>query len=182
MTPGAPDADLRAFMDAVRPGGRVLDWGCGPGNSAEMLAAAGFEVEAADASPEMAALAAARGVAVLTQTFDALDAEGRYDGIWANFSLLHAPRADLPGHVARAARALAPGGVLHLGMKDVPEDGRREGRDSLGRYYAYWTADDLAATCAAAGLLPGAPRHGTARGLSGDVEPFVILRARKPDA
>ena len=175
-----PDADLRAFMAALPPGGRVLDWGCGPGNSAAMLAAAGFAVEATDAAPEMAALARRAGVPVRVEPFEALEAEERFDGIWANFSLLHAPRADLPGLIGRAAHALRPGGVLHLGMKDVPPDGRREGRDGIGRLYAYWTADELSALCTAAGLEPGAPRHGEGAGLAGTVDPYVILRATKP--
>ncbi|MBE9477456.1 MAG: SAM-dependent methyltransferase, partial [Proteobacteria bacterium] len=29
-----PDRDLRRFIKAVPKGGLVLDWGCGPGNSA----------------------------------------------------------------------------------------------------------------------------------------------------
>ena len=49
--------------------------------------------------------------------FDELDAVARYDGIWANFSLLHAPRAEMPGNLARISRALRPGGWLHLGLK-----------------------------------------------------------------
>ncbi len=94
FTRNRPDPDLSAFIDAVAPGGRVLDLGCGPGNSAAMMRDAGLVAEASDATPAMAAIAAERyGLTERVEPFDALDARETYDGIWANFSLLHAPRA-----------------------------------------------------------------------------------------
>ena len=60
---------------------------------------------------------------------DEIDGEDLYDGIWANFSLLHAPRAAFPLHLMALKRAIKPGGLLHLGMKL----GEGEGRDGLGR-------------------------------------------------
>lgn len=174
-----PDGDLRAFVGAVRPKGLVLDWGCGPGNSAAMMAAAGLRVEATDASPEMAALARELGVEAKVEPFEALRPRPKFDGIWANFSLLHAPRDRLGPLVALAAEALMPNGVLHLGMKAVPEDGRTEGRDPIGRFFSYWTEEELAATCRTAGLAPAPARHGEGPGLDGRVEPFLIVLARK---
>ncbi len=175
-----PDGDLRAFIASVRFGGLVLDWGCGPGNSAAMMAAADLRVEATDASPAMAALARDLGVKVTVEPFEALRQRPKFDGVWANFSLLHAPRDQVPGLIGLASGAMMPGGVLHLGMKTPPEDDAREGRDSLGRYFSYWPEADLADACRAAGLMPESGRHGAGPGLDGRVEPFVILRARKP--
>ena len=174
-----PDADLKAFIAAVRPRGLVLDWGCGPGNSAAMMAAADLRVEATDASPEMAELARDLGVKVQVEPFEALRRRPKFDGIWANFSLLHATRAQVPLLVALASEALMPGGVLHLGMKTVPGDGRLEGRDTMGRFFSYWSEEDLAAACRNAGLEPRAARHGEGTGLDGRVEPFVIMLAAK---
>ncbi len=74
-----------------------------------------------------------------------------------------------------------PGGALHLGMKTIPADGARERRDPLGRFFAFWSEEELAQTCRAAGLDPAPARHGAGPGLDGRVEPYVILRARKPD-
>ena len=71
---GEPDADLLAFMKAATPSGHVLDLGCGPGNSAAIMQARGFTVEAIDASPEMVALARDKfGVAAKVASFDDLD-------------------------------------------------------------------------------------------------------------
>jgi SAM-dependent methyltransferase len=53
-----PDENLVSYLDRglIRPG-RALDLGCGPGRNAIHLAAAGFEVDAVDLSPEAIAWA-----------------------------------------------------------------------------------------------------------------------------
>ncbi len=167
-----PDADLRAFIDAVPPGGLVLDLGCGPGNSAAMMAAAGLVVEASDASHEMVKIARdTYGVDAQVATFDDLAAVGRYDGIWANFSLLHASKADMPRHLAAIKRALKPGGVFHIGVKT----GTDELRDSIGRMYSYYTVPELDGLLQAAGFTPHSHREGVDKGLSGEMASFVII-------
>ncbi|PRY93416.1 methyltransferase family protein [Hasllibacter halocynthiae] len=171
---GPPDADLLAFVSLLPDGARVLDLGCGPGGAARHLADMGHTVDAVDASPAMVRLARARGVRARVADFDALDAEDAYHGVWANFSLLHAPRRALPGHLAAIARALRPGGALHIGLKL----GRGERRDRLGRLYAYWTEGEVAALLREADLVPVAGRTGEDAGLAGATEPYLILRAR----
>ena len=75
------------------------------------------------------------GVEVRVAMFADIAGTDIYDGIWANFSLLHAPKADLPNHLAALHAALKPKGRLHLGMKL----GTGEQRDTIGRFYAYYT-------------------------------------------
>lgn len=179
VTRHRPDHDLSAFIDLIPTGGTVLDWGCGTGNSAAMMAEAGLRVTATDASPDMVALAHDQyGINARCALFDDLDAVDTFDGVYANFSLLHAPRADMPRHLAQAARALKPGGILHLGLKT----GRGAGRDALGRYYTYYTLDALTLLLQQAGLDPIRHRTGETRGLAGTTDPFVIMIARNPDA
>lgn len=166
--------DLAAFCALLPPGGRVLDMGCGPGHWAATFVEAGYAVEATDASPEMADLAAKRyDIAVRVEPFEALNATEIYDGIWCNFSLLHAPRAEFPGHLARLRRALKPGGALHLGMKL----GTGEGRDRLGRFYAYYGEDELVKLLESAGFSVTHRRRGNGEGLAGGVETFCCLTA-----
>jgi SAM-dependent methyltransferase len=175
---GRPDPRLRDFIESLPTGGRVLDLGCGPGRAAAAMKEAGLQVDAWDASPEMAALAQERfGVAVRVAGFDELDASETYDGVYANFSLLHAPKAEMPGHLARIARALKPGGFLHLGLKA----GTGEKRDSLGRFYAYYEDDEITGLLSDVGISVLTRATGAEAGLGGTVDPWIILKARKND-
>jgi SAM-dependent methyltransferase len=174
----APDAALSAFMALLPAGASVLDLGCGPGQDSAFLTAAGFRPDPVDASAEMVALARSRhGLDARLGDFDGLTAEDAYDGIWANFSLLHAARADLPRHLGACVRALRPGGLLHVAMKT----GRGERRDGFGRFYAYITADELRGLVEAAGAQVVHVEEGAGSGLSDSIEPFVVIRARKSD-
>jgi 2-polyprenyl-3-methyl-5-hydroxy-6-metoxy-1,4-benzoquinol methylase len=174
VTRGTPDRDLQDFIDGIPAGGRVLDLGCGPGNSAAMMIQAGLLAEATDASPEMVNLAKKAGVPAWVSTFEDVVADGVYDGIWANFSLLHAPKIDMPANLARIANALRPGGFFHLGTKT----GTGEKRDRIGRFYAYYTEDELRGLLGDAGFEVGYVRHGEAAGLDGTDAPFIIMKAR----
>lgn len=170
----APDATLAAFIGGLPSGGHVLDLGCGPGQAAAMMARAGLRVEATDATPEMVALAAAHeGVTARLATFDDIAGCDLYDGIWANFSLLHAPRADMPRHLAALRMALKPGGLFHIGMKT----GSGEKRDSLGRLYTYYTEEELCGLLREAGFTPFSSDHGAEPGLDGVTAPWVTIAA-----
>lgn len=164
--------DLQAFLARLPEGARVLDLGCGPGASAAIMAERGFAVEALDGSAEMVARAAAiPGVVARRALFEEVEGVACYAGVWANFSLLHAPRDAFPGHLARLHRALVPGGWLHLGMKL----GAGEGPDSIGRFYTYYGEDELEGLLEAAGFAVRARRVSRGKGLSGDVSDFIVL-------
>lgn len=172
----SPDASLRAFMEAIPTGGRVLDLGCGPGNASAMMRDAGLLPDAVDASPGMVALAQEKyNLPARVMTFDELTGEGIYDGVWANFSLLHAPRADLPRHFAAIARALNPDGIFHIGMKT----GADAKRDRLGRKYTYVTIPELKELFTTAGFTVITEKTGEDAGLDGVVAPWVVMLARK---
>jgi SAM-dependent methyltransferase len=170
------DTQLQHFMDHLPARAAVLDLGCGPGRSAAIMARAGHDVTATDASAEMVALAAAHpGVTARQERFDDLTGDTAYDGIWANFSLLHAEEDALPRHLAAIARALKPGGLFHIGMKL----GQATARDSLGRRYLYVTEDGLESLLTGAGLTPFARWTGRSPGLAGTDDPWIVMQARK---
>ncbi|MFX0543937.1 class I SAM-dependent DNA methyltransferase [Roseovarius sp. S1116L3] len=168
------DKHLATFLAAMPPNARVLDLGCGPGRAAAQMAKAGLRVDATDAVPEMVDMAAARpGVTALQADFDDISGNDLYDGIWANFSLLHASRADLPRHLAALKTALKPGGLFHIGMKT----GAGEERDTIGRLYTYYTEDELRALLQHAGFTPEASWTGRDKGLSGQMSDWVVVHA-----
>lgn len=175
FTPPEDDPSLRAFLDQLPPASRLLDLGCGPGFAAAYMAKAGHTVTATDATPEMVEMAAAhQGVTAELATFDDISGTDLYVGIWANFCLLHAPRASLPNHLAALSKALKPNGVFHIGMKT----GTGETRDGIGRLYTYVTEEELSGLLHDAGLAPFHTRTGADPGLDGTVAPWVTMLAR----
>ena len=170
-----PDRDLQDFIDGVPKGGRVLDLGCGPGNSAAAMAAAGLITEAWDATPEMVRIAQkAPGVDVRLARFEDLNCSDQFDGIWSNFALLHAPRADMPSNLDRITQAFKPNGFLHIGLKT----GSGEKRDAIGRFYSYFSEEELREMLVSRGFEVTYTRHGSQAGLDGTESPFIILKAR----
>jgi SAM-dependent methyltransferase len=117
------------FLALVPAGGRILDAGCGPGRDALAFANAGHQVVACDASAAMVALASARlGAPALQLTFDQIEFDSEFDGIWCCASLLHVPRAEMPDILGRLHRALKPEGVLYASFKRGEVEEFREGR------------------------------------------------------
>jgi len=173
---GKPGKHLSRFMAPMPEGARVLDLGCGPGASAAHMAAAGLVVDAVDASTEMVRLAGqTHGVTARVATFDDLDDTNHFDGIWANFSLLHAPRGALPRHIAAIARALRSGGIFHIGMKT----GTGTARDPLQRIYTYVTETELTTLLHNAGLHIIAKDKGHQVGLAGTDDAWIVLLTEK---
>ncbi len=171
-----PSAHLTAFMALLPAGGRVLDLGCGPARASVHLRDAGFRPDPVDASQGMVDLANRdHQIGARLMTFDGLDAVAAYDGVWANFSLLHAPAADLPRHLLAIATALKPNGVCHIGMKT----GTGEDRDAIDRFYSYVTVPDLQRLLSDAGFDVLDIHEGKEVGCAGTNDPFVVMRARK---
>ena len=111
----APEKDpaLALFVEHLPAGSTVLDLGCGPGFAAGYMTSLGHRAIATDATPEMVEMASGLpGVDARLATFDDITGTDVFDGIWANFCLLHAPRTDLPRHLATLKQALKPGGRL----------------------------------------------------------------------
>jgi len=167
--------DVQAFIDAMPAGGTVLDFGRGPGHAAAQMGIAGLRTDACDASHDTVTIANNQfNVKARLASFADLNATRIYDGIYANFSLLHASKADFKKHLILVHAAMKPGGVFHLGMKT----GSGTTRDRLGRFYAYYSEKELHEHLLKAGFVhPVTKRVGTEPGLAGFAEPFAIVWA-----
>jgi ubiquinone/menaquinone biosynthesis C-methylase UbiE len=108
-----PDAVAltRAAVAEVEPQ-RVLEVGCGRGETAEWIAReTGAEVIAVDQSEHMVALTRARGIEALVGDVQQLPfADGSFECAVAAWMLYHVP--DLELGIAELARVLRPGGRL----------------------------------------------------------------------
>jgi SAM-dependent methyltransferase len=99
-----------------KPGETILDIGCGTGEDALHFTAAGLEVSAIDVSPEMVAIARARGVQATVLAVEDLDRmEGIFDGAISDFGVLNCV-ADLSTIGQALARLIRPGGYLAICM------------------------------------------------------------------
>lgn len=175
---GAASPSLPRFIDHLPVGARVLDLGCGTGQASAAMMKAGLQVDAVDGSPEMVRMAKdTYGINVKLGYFEDLDAQQLYDGVWANFSLLHATHAEFQFVLGRVRTALKPGGILHLGMKT----GEGSKRDRLGRFYSYYTVRDLTDRLQRERMDVIELTEGAEAGLAGSVEPFVVMIARCVD-
>ncbi len=173
------DPRLDRFLAEAPEGARLLDYGCGGGWAAKRMLDAGRRVDAFDGSASLAEEASRlTGINVHVMRFEAFDAPGRYGGIWASFCLLHAPKATMPGNLARIARALSPGGLLYLGLKG----GEGERRDSLGRLYSYFMPDEARALLTDAGFTEISIEEAVGDGYDGVRESELHIFARIPAA
>jgi SAM-dependent methyltransferase len=135
-----PSKTLKYFATKLPEKSYVLDYGCGPGLSAEFLANLGHNVTAFDASQNMIELVPQhKKIRSYQATFDTFSDNKIFDGIWASFSLLHAERRDFPRLFASIKRAIKPNGLFSIGLKL----GAGEKRDELGRRYTYVSQNEL---------------------------------------
>ena len=166
---------LLRFIDRLPKQARVLDLGCGPGTHAAIMTANGFEVTATDASAAMVELARSRSKADVRQAeFGDLSDEQIYNAVWANFSLLHAPRSAFPVHLKQIAAALKAKGIFHIGMKT----GEGERRDHLGRIYTFYSPEELRGLLQVAGFVVLEENTGEGVGLAGTIDPWIEIVAQ----
>ncbi len=138
------------FLRHLPAGAHILDAGCGTGRDGLAFARRGFVVTAIDASPAMAQVARSRGLPAEVLTFQKLNAKAAFDGIWACASLLHIPHPEIPGVLNRFFRALKPGGVLYVSLKEG--EGERVAGD--GRFFSYFTREEFDEFLSASGFTP----------------------------
>ncbi len=166
-------AARQEFADVVGTGGYVLDLGSGPGSDSSFLMRQGLKVRALDATPAFVDHARENGVDAHLGTFDDVAETSVYDGVYASFSLLHAPRAEFPRHLTAIHGALKPEGQLFLGMKL----GTGEHRDELDRYYTYYTEAEIEGALTQAGFTIDRSVKGMGKGLAGSYDGFILVFA-----
>ena len=140
-----PTRFLRRFAKNLNPGAFVLDYGCGIGTDMSWLKRQGFQIEGVDGTPDFVCETKRRnpGIRVMQSRFETVHLQpDRYDGIWANASLMHVPPSFLLGQLKKLHTALKGGGWLGVTLAWGQTKGLIE-RDWIpGRYIAgYFKAE-----------------------------------------
>ncbi len=127
------DADMsfsvNKFLSHVKDGGKILDAGCGSGRDSKTFVEKGYGVVSTDASKNMCREAEKllHGE-VLCLSFQDMDFEDEFDGVWCSASLLHVPYNEIDLAMANIFRALKKNGILYVSFKYGTERYSKEGR------------------------------------------------------
>lgn len=154
---GTWDHDVSQNRDALvaampRNPGKILDLGCGPGRDLVAFKSQGHTVIGLDATPAFVEMAQQSGCEVWQQSFLNLDLPSEsFDGIFANASLIHVPRAEMFKVLGDLWRALVAGGALVMSISRGDGEGY-VARPTGHRYVAGWEYETLARCVEQAGF------------------------------
>ena len=120
---------LWEFLSRMKEGGTILDYGSGSGRDSAYFINKGFSVDSLDGSAEMKAQAERLfGIKVKLASFLSLEEKDKYDGIWAQASILHLEEHDLRVALTLIERALKRDGVFYSSFRKGEGDGYENGR------------------------------------------------------
>ena len=117
------------FLQYVKEGSYLLDFGCGSGRDTKYFLNKGYQVAAIDGSIELCKYASQlTGIEVQQVFFEDFDAVNTYDAIWASASLLHCQYEDLDAMFMRIYTALKEDGIFFCSFKYGNYQGYRNER------------------------------------------------------
>jgi predicted TPR repeat methyltransferase len=123
---GNPDRPfLEEFLSHLRTGTRLLDVGCGTGNGAKYFSDHGMRVEGIDLSVSMIEVARRTYPHIRFTPKDIRNSNyrpGRFDAIWAGYSLFHMGRQDFQTVLKKIRKALVAKGIFGLIMQEGTGD------------------------------------------------------------
>jgi SAM-dependent methyltransferase len=136
-------ATRRRFAALLPPQACVLDAGCGPAHDTAGLRGLGLRAVGLDRSRGMLAQRLADLPVMLGDMVGLPVRDHVLDGVWASASFLHIPKRAAPDVLAEFRRALRPGGILYIGVKQG--DGERWIEHPAGarRFFAFYQPPEL---------------------------------------
>lgn len=162
--PDAVRAEVARLAGELGSGARVLEIGSGGGRDALLMEGLGLVVRRTDITPAFVSLLRGRGHACdhLDPLVDDLTSpDGPHDAVWANASLLHVARHDLPRVLGRLAAVTRPGGRLWSSFKEGDGEGwSTHGTISGPRHFTYWRAAELRGAAGGVGWTDVVVPHG----------------------
>lgn len=141
------------FASLLPNGARVLDAGCGSGDKARFFEERGMHVLGIDFSERLLDIARRTAIASEFRLLDLRDIATlpeMFDGVFAQASLLHIPKAETLSVMEGMASRLVPSGLLYIAVKALragnPEEEIVTERDygyDYHRFFSYHTMDEM---------------------------------------
>lgn len=122
----------------------LLELGPGAGHDSLWFQEQGFDVACIDLSPELVKLCQQKGLNARVLAFDELDyAPNSFDAVYALNSLLHVPKADLPGILQNIQSILTDGGHFFMAVWGGPntEQNWKDDPYDPPRFFAFYPDD-----------------------------------------
>jgi SAM-dependent methyltransferase len=174
------------FASLLPPGARVLDAGCGSGQKARFFEDRGAHVIGIDFSEKLLEIARQTSPASDFRLLDLRDIRTLsedFEGVFAQASLLHIPKAEIATVIKGMVSRLVPGGLLYIAVK-AQRPGRPEeeivAEHDYGyayeRFFSYSTLDEMRAHVERLGLSI-VHAEASQSALKGD---WIQVIARKP--
>lgn len=130
---------IELFMELLPENAEVLDLGCGSGRDTIVLEERGFYVTPMDGSEEMCKLAEINtDQEVLQMTYDEMEFDDVFDGIWACAALVHLTDDEMREIMKKLIQALKADGILYFSVHKGDRDGIYN-----GRYFRDYTRKEL---------------------------------------
>ncbi len=156
------------LISMLPKGGTVLDIGCAGGHKSKYFLERGFAVTGVDLVPEFIDIIKEEGLNMDAYVADMRDLshvpgprgheKEQYDCVFANASLLHIEKQDVPRTLSGFSQKLKPGGLLYIAVKRMRDDVGEaiEKEDDVGfeyeRFFSYYTRDEMTGFLNAAGF------------------------------
>ncbi len=150
------------LISLLPPHASILDVGCGAGHKSKYFSDRRLQVTGVDFSEGMIAVASKQ---VPTAHFQVLDMykldslSETFDCVFAQASLLHIPKRDIPLVLGKLLQRLKPDGLLYVAVKEVREgdpEEKIEIENDYGyeyqRFFSYFTKDEVHTALQVAGL------------------------------
>ena len=105
------------FLSYLDEGDAILDLGCGSGRDSLEFYERGYDVTPLDGSEEMCRLAEVHtDLDVLCMTYDEMEFDDAFDGVWAREAFLHLPKEEVKEAVLKVKEALKKQGIFYLSV------------------------------------------------------------------